>query len=308
MKKFSLAVHGGAGTIPKELLTEEQSAIHKQGLEDSLEAGHKVLEDGGSAIDAVIASVVTLEDNILFNAGRGAVFSNSGKHEMDACLMDGATLNVGAVTSVENIKNPIKLAHKILTDSPHVLLCREGAQEFAKIHNIETAPSDYFFSQTRFDQWNLALESDQVILDHGGEIKPRTGTVGAVALDQYGNLACATSTGGMTNKKFNRIGDTPIVGAGSYANNNTCALSCTGYGEFFIRAVVAYDISCLMEYKGLSLKEAMDLVLLEKLAKIGGKGGIIGLDMAGNIHMVFNTSVMYRGYINSAGEKFIGIS
>jgi len=307
VNKFSLVIHGGAGTIPTDLLTEEHISAHSKGLEESLDEGQKILASGGSALDAVLASIVSLENNILFNAGRGAVFAHSGKHEMDACIMDGSNLNAGAVASVENIKNPIKLAKVVMTNSPHVLLTREGALEFARQQNIEFEPNEYFYSQERFDQWNRALEEDQIILDHGGEIKPRSGTVGAVALDLHGNLAAATSTGGMTNKKFNRIGDTPIIGAGTYANNETCALSCTGYGEYFMRLVCAYDISCLIEYKGLSLNEAMNTVLLEKLAKIGGKGGIIGVNKEGEIYSVFSTSVMYRGSVDSTGKKSTAI-
>lgn len=304
MSKFSLAIHGGAEAVPKN---EQFQTLAIQGLEEALAIGKKILASGGAAIDAVVETVVSLENNILFNAGRGAVFSNNGKHEMDALLMDGSSLKVGACASVENIKNPIRLAQKILNDAPHIFLCREGAVEFAKLHGIEMAPSDYFFSQDRFDEWQIALEEDKITPENTQEIKPRTGTVGAVALDLHGNLACATSTGGLTNKKFNRIGDAPIIGAGSYANNNTCALSCTGYGEIFARAVASYDISCLIEYKGMNLQEAMNNVLLEKVLKLGGKGGIIGIDKKGDTYFTFNSPVMYRGSINSAGDKFTGI-
>jgi beta-aspartyl-peptidase (threonine type) len=307
VNKFSLAIHGGAGTVPRELLTEDGSLPFKEGLKDALNEGHKILSKGGSALDAVTASIVNLENNILFNAGKGAVFSNSGKHELDASIMDGKNLEAGAVAAVENIKNPILLAKKVLTDSPHVLLCREGAKEFATIHNLEIVADDYFFSENRFKQFEEAKKADQIILDHGSEIEPKFGTVGAVALDQNGNIAAGTSTGGMTNKMYNRIGDSPIIGAGTYANNKTCAISCTGYGEYFMRTVAAYDISCLIEYKNFTLKDAIDEVLHNKLKEIGGKGGIIGLDANGSVYMTFSTSVMYRGSIDIDGNLFVGI-
>lgn len=308
MNKFALAIHGGAGTVPRELLTDEASLPYRQGLEEALNEGYKMLCDGGSSLDAVTTSIVCLENNILFNAGKGAVFSSSGKHELDASIMDGKNLEAGAIAAVENVKNPILLANKVLTNSPHVLLCREGAKEFAKLHNIKFAPDEYFFSDYRFDQFKKAKEADQFILDHSSEIKPKSGTVGAVALDIHGNLAAGTSTGGMTNKKFNRIGDSPIIGAGTYANNKTCAISCTGYGEFFMRSPAAYDISCLIEYKNLSLEEAINEVLHNKLANLGGKGGIIGVDHKGNIHMTFSTPVMYRGSADANGNKLISIT
>ncbi len=304
MSKYAIAIHGGAGTILKSAMTAEKETAYTNALHDAITAGEAILKSGGSAIDAVESAIIKLENNPLFNAGKGAVFTNEGKHELDASLMNGKDLTAGAVASVSNIKNPISLARVVMERSEHVFLAGNGAIEFAKKNNIEFAPDDYFFVQQRYDQLQEAKKSDSITMDHNDK---KFGTVGAVALDTFGNLAAGTSTGGMTNKKHGRVGDTPIIGSGTYANNNTCAISCTGHGEFFIRSVVAYDISCLMEYKGLSLKEACDVVVMKKLIKIGGEGGLIALDAKGNIELPFNSEGMYRAKKSSDSNVFIGI-
>jgi len=311
MSNYALAIHGGAGTILKSTMTPEKELAYTTALRNALEAGESVLRKGGASLDAVEMAIRSLENNPLFNAGRGSVFTNNGKHEMDASIMNGSDLTAGAVAGVSNIVNPISLARAVKEKSEHVLLAGAGAIEFAKSVNAEFADDAYFFVQQRYDQLAMAKESGSVIMDHtedkieNGEKK--FGTVGAVALDVHGNLAAGTSTGGMTNKKFGRVGDSPIPGAGTYANNNTCAISCTGHGEYFIRAVVAYDISCLMEYKGLSLKEACEKVVMNKLVKFGGEGGLIALDRSGNIELPFNSEGMYRGKVKAREEAFIGI-
>ncbi|MBS1758482.1 MAG: isoaspartyl peptidase/L-asparaginase [Bacteroidetes bacterium] len=302
MAKYTIAIHGGAGTIRKEEMTAEKESAYKNGLNEALNAGFHVLKNGGTAVDAVRAAVVSLEDNILFNAGKGSVFGNDKSQEMDAAIMDGRTRNAGSVSAVRNIRNPIELAYKVMTESEHVMLSGRGAEEFAKLHHIRTEPDEYFFSAFRFEQWKLAQQTDKVILDHTS-MEKKFGTVGAVACDEFGNIAAATSTGGMTNKQWGRIGDSPIIGAGTYANSKTCAISCTGHGEPFIRAVTAYDVSCLMEYKGLTLYEAMHLVVHDKLLQLDGEGGMIGVDAQGNAAMLFNSEGMYRGKMNSEGEK-----
>ena len=311
MNKYAIAIHGGAGTILKSTMTPEKEKAYLDGLKNAIEAGETILKNGGSSIDAVEKAIRSLEDNPLFNAGKGAVFSNAGKNEMDASIMNGADLSAGAVAGISNVKNPISLAKGIMQKSEHVFLAGNGAIEFAKLIGSEFEEDAYFFEQMRFDQLQQAKQSDGVFLDHttdkfeNGEKK--FGTVGAVALDIHGNLAAGTSTGGMTNKKFGRVGDSPIIGAGTYANNETCAISCTGHGEFFIRSVVAHDISCLIEYKGLSLKEACDFVVMDKLVKIGGEGGLIAIDKNGNIEMPFNSEGMYRAKKSEDGALFIKI-
>ena len=307
MRKFALAIHGGAGTILRSSMTPEKELSYKKALEDAIIAGETILLKNGRSIDAVEAAIRTLEDNPLFNAGKGAVFTNDGKHEMDASLMNGKDLTAGAVAGVQNIKNPISLARGVMDKSEHVFMAGLGAQEFAKKINAEFMPDDYFFVQMRFDQLQQAKESDTMILDHTVDKEKKFGTVGCVAIDAHGNLAAGTSTGGMTNKKHGRVGDTPMIGSGTYANNKTCAISCTGHGEFFIRSVVAYDISCLMEYKGLSLKKACEIVVMDKLVKIGGEGGLIALDAKGNIELPFNSEGMYRASKKEGEEVFIGI-
>lgn len=303
-QKFAIAIHGGAGTILRSTMTPELQVQYETGLKHALEAGYKVLENNGSSIDAVEAAVKSLEDFPLFNAGRGAVFNNIGAHEMDAAIMSGSDLSAGAVSGISGVMNPVSLARLIMEQSEHVMLSGEGARKFAEQHQVVFKDEAYFFNQQRYDQWQEALKEDRVQLDH---TEKKFGTVGAVALDKNGNLAAATSTGGMTNKKWGRIGDSPVIGAGTYANNDTCAVSCTGHGELFIRSVVGHDISCLMEYKGLSLQEACDVLVHGKLVKIGGEGGLVAIDKEGNIAMPFNSEGMYRASKNSNGEEVIRI-
>jgi beta-aspartyl-peptidase (threonine type) len=313
MKKYSLAIHGGAGTILKEDITPELEAQYRLGLQQALDIGYAVLEKGGTAINAVKAAGVHLEDNPLFNAGKGAVFTKKGINELDAAIMDGKTLEAGAVAGVRNVRNPIELAEQVMLHSGHVFLSGKGANDFAIKQGVNLEPDEYFFSQFRYDQWREIRDSDLYTLDHKSDklIKAvketKFGTVGAVACDKNGNIAAATSTGGMTNKQFGRIGDSPIIGIGTYANNKTCAISCTGHGEPFIRAVVAYDISCLMEYKQMSLQEACELVVLKKLVQLNGEGGLIGMDAKGNAAMVFNCAGMYRGAKSSDGTNIVAI-
>ena len=313
MQKISLAIHGGAGTILKELMTPELEQEYTRALNESLQAGYVILEKGGSAVDAVQAAVMSMEDNLLFNAGRGSVFTNKGSHEMDAAVMDGYNLSAGAVAGVKNIRNPVELATAIMQHSNHVFLCGTGANEFALNQKIKMEPDEYFFSQFRYDQWKAMRDGDSYALDHSNAkvealMKDKKfGTVGAVACDKNGHIAAATSTGGMTNKKYGRIGDSPEIGAGNYANNKTCAISCTGHGEPFIKAVAAYDVSCMMEYKNLSLYDAMYEVVNKKLVAIEGEGGMIGVDAAGNIAMLFNTVGMYRAARNSHGLEVVKI-
>lgn len=313
MQPFSLVIHGGAGTILKEDMTPELERAYMEGLEEAVQAGFAVLEEGGSATNAVKAAVVVLEDNLLFNAGRGSVFTKKGVQEMDAAIMDGASLKAGSVAGVRNVRNPIELAAEVMINSNHVFLSGKGANDFAIKQGVKLEPDEYFFSQFRYDQWKEIRDSDNYSLDHTHQgleelMKDKKfGTVGAAACDMYGNLAAATSTGGMTNKKYGRIGDSPIIGAGTYANNQTCAISCTGHGEMFIRAVAAYDVSCLMEYKGLSLQEAMNEVVHHKMVRIHGEGGMIGVDAKGNTAMMFNSAGMYRAMRHSNGQHCIGI-
>ena len=313
MNKFSIAIHGGAGTIMKEDITPELEAAYRNALQESLEAGYGILANGGSALKAVKAAVMVMEDNELFNAGKGSVFTKEGLHEMDAAIMDGRTLNAGAITGVRNIRNPVELAEAVMLHSGHVFLYGEGAKEFAISEGMKLEPDEYFYSAFRYDQWRRIRDSDDYQLDHeNGKHPPfmkdkKFGTVGAVACDKEGNLSAATSTGGMTNKSFGRIGDSPMIGAGTYANNKTCAVSCTGHGEIFIKAVAAYDVSCLMEYKNLSLQQACEELVLKKLVALRGDGGLIAVDPAGNISMVFNSAGMYRGSRSSSGEDMIAI-
>lgn len=299
---FALVIHGGAGTISRDTMTPELQARYEGGLKAALDAGYTILEQGGSSVDAVEAAVKSMEDFPLFNAGKGAVFNHEGKHEMDAAIMEGATLKAGAVAGIDGVKNPVSLARAVMEQSEHVMLTGDGARKFAEQQGLEFEPEDYFFEQQRYDQLQDALKDDRVQLDHS---EKKFGTVGAVALDASGNLAAATSTGGMTNKKWGRVGDSPVIGAGTYANNDTCAVSCTGHGELFIRTVVAHTVSCLMEYKGLPLQEACDVLVMDKLVKIGGEGGLIAVDKAGNIAMPFNSEGMYRACRSSNGKEEI---
>jgi beta-aspartyl-peptidase (threonine type) len=312
MSTFTIAIHGGAGTIVREHMKPEQEKIYLQALQAAVDMGFNVLKNGGTAIDAVVAATIILEDDALFNAGRGSVFTKDGKHEMDASIMDGATLDAGAVAGVRNIRNPVVLALEVMRNSDHVFLSGQGANDFAAIQNIKIEPDEYFFSDHRHKQWQEMQESGGYSLDHSNKAvnlnkERKFGTVGAVACDANGNIAAATSTGGMTNKKFGRIGDTPVIGSGNYANNATCAISCTGHGEIFLRAVAAYDVSCLMEYQGKTLQEAMDIVVHEKLMKIQGDGGMIGVDAKGNAVLVFNSEGMYRGMKSSDGKNKVAI-
>ncbi len=313
MQTFSLVIHGGAGTILKEDMTPDLERAYSDALEDALNAGYAVLEQDGTAVNAVKAAIVVLEDNLLFNAGRGSVFTKKGVQEMDAAIMDGKTLKAGAVAAVRNVRNPIELAEEVMLNSNHVFLSGKGANDFAIKQGIKLEPDEYFFSQFRYDQWKIMRDSDNYSLDHTHQgleelMKDKKfGTVGAVACDAFGNIAAATSTGGMTNKKYGRIGDSPLIGCGTYANNNTCAISCTGHGEPFIQAVAAYDVSCLMEYKGMSLQEALHEVVNVKLPKMHGEGGMIGVDAQGNTGMALNSAGMYRAMKKSTGEYFVGI-
>jgi len=305
MSKFTIAVHGGAGTISKKSMTPEREAAYLKALNDAIAAGYSILEKNGDALDAVKAAVIELENNILFNAGKGSVFTNTGTHEMDASIMYGKDLSAGAVAAVKNIRNPIELAYTIMKKSEHVFLIGQGAEEFAKQNGIAFEPNEYFYSEFRNKQLQRAKSSNETALDHDININDdkKFGTVGAVACDANENIAAATSTGGMTNKQWGRVGDSPIIGAGTYANNKTCAISCTGHGEPFIRAITAYDVSCLMEYKGLALEDAMNIVVNDKLIKIDGDGGMIGVDAKGNASLVFNSQGMYRGLKSSDGRN-----
>ncbi|NOT36826.1 MAG: isoaspartyl peptidase/L-asparaginase [Saprospiraceae bacterium] len=300
-KKFAIAIHGGAGTILKSTMTKEKEDQYVSALKEAINIGYKILEDGGTSLDAVEEAVVSLEDCPLFNAGKGSVFTHNGIHEMDASIMDGRNIDAGAVSLIKNIKNPVRLARKIMEKSEHVILAGDGAEEFARQFNIEFADKKYFYSEFRYDQLQKALQSDSIFLDHT-ELDHKFGTVGAVALDQMGNLAASTSTGGMTNKKWGRIGDTPIIGAGTYANNETCAISCTGSGEYFIRTMTAFHVHSLMKYGNYNLDIAIRKVIHEILPSIGGDGGLIAIDNNGNVVMDFNTEGMYRAW-KKGGEN-----
>ena len=313
MSKLTIVIHGGAGTILREHMTVDLEVAYTEGLKAAVDAGFAVLEQGGAAVNAVKAAIVVLEDNVLFNAGRGSVFTKKGVQEMDAAIMNGATLEAGAVAGVRNVRNPIMLATEVMLHSNHVFLSGKGANDFAIKQGVKLEPDEYFFSQFRYDQWKSIRDSDNYSLDHTHQRleelmrDKKFGTVGAVACDDKGNIAAATSTGGMTNKKYGRIGDSPIIGIGTYANNDTCAISCTGHGEPFIRSVAAYDVSCLMEYKGYTLLEAMNIVVNDKLTKLDGEGGMIGVDAKGNHAMILNSAGMYRAYCCSDGSNGIYI-
>lgn len=313
MQKFSLAIHGGAGTILKEDMTPELEKAYRQGLQQALDAGYSVLENGGSAVEAVKVAVVHLEDNPMFNAGKGAVFTKKGINELDAAIMDGKTLEAGAIAAVRNVRNPVELAEQVMLHSGHVFLSGKGANDFAIKQGIKLEADEYFHTQLRYDQWREIRDSDLYTLDHKSDKmidatkEKKFGTVGAVACDKNGNLAAATSTGGMTNKQFGRIGDSPMIGIGTYANNKTCAISCTGHGEPFIRAVVAHDVSCLIEYKNMNLQSACEEVVLKKLVKLNGDGGLIAMDAEGNAALVFNCAGMYRAMKSSDGKSLVAI-
>ncbi|HEY9045536.1 MAG TPA: isoaspartyl peptidase/L-asparaginase [Ohtaekwangia sp.] len=302
---ITLVIHGGAGTIKRENMTPEREAAYHAALQQALDSGYTVLEKGGKSLDAVIAAIKVMEDSPLFNAGKGAVFNSEGKNELDASIMDGSNLMAGAVAGVTTIKNPITAAYAVMTKSEHVMMIGDGAEKFAREQNLEIVDPSYFFDSLRYKQWIKAKQAEK---DRTAAwIDPYTkdkkfGTVGAVALDQFGNIAAGTSTGGMTNKKYGRVGDAPIIGAGTYADNTSCGVSATGWGEYFIRLAVAHDISSLKKYAGLTLQEAADSVVMKKVPSLGGDGGIIALDRQGNVSMTFNTEGMYRGYIKKRGE------
>jgi beta-aspartyl-peptidase (threonine type) len=296
--EYALVIHGGAGNITPANLPADMAAQFEAKLTEVLKHGESILKAGGTSLDAVESCVRMMEDCPLFNAGKGAVFNAEGKNELDAAIMDGKTGLAGAVAGVTTIRNPISAARAVMEKSQHVMLSGKGAEAFAAGQGLEIVSPDYFFTQPRWDAYLKAKANYDSIED----IDKKHGTVGCVALDKYGNLAAATSTGGMTFKKYGRIGDSPIIGAGTYADNETCAVSATGHGEFFIRNVVAYDISAIMKYKGMSLAEAADLVVMYKLKKLGGTGGIIAVDKQGNIAMPFNTAGMFRGYVKSGGQ------
>lgn len=305
-----ISIHGGAGTILKSKMTPEKEENYINALKEALLAGWEILQSGTSSLDAVQESIRIMEDNPLFNAGKGSVFTNEGNHKMDASIMDGKTLKAGAVSSICNVKNPVLLARKIMDESEFVYLSGKGAEEFAKLINLKFEKDEYFYDEFRYQQHQKALLENRIQLDHyenEDDTEKKFGTVGAVALDSKGNLAAGTSTGGMTNTKFGRIGDSPIIGAGTYANNKTCAVSCTGDGEYFIRSVTAYDVSALMEYRSLSLEEATKIVVHEKLKQIKGEGGLIAIDRNCNIQMSFNSQGMYRACIKSGKEPEIKI-
>ena len=317
-KRPVIAIHGGAGAITRAAMSAEKEQLYLAELERIVSAGQAILAAGGSSLDAVTEAVRLLEECPLFNAGKGAVFTHQGTHELDACIMDGRTLDAGAICGVSHIRNPVLTARKVLENSPHVLFTGAGAEDFARANGQEMVEPAYFFTQERYEQLQRAIAADTgVMLDHDGAtlnasgdpIDPerKFGTVGAVAIDELGNLAAATSTGGMTNKQAGRVGDSPIIGAGCYASNNTVAISSTGTGEVFMRTVAAYDVAALMEYAGLTLAEATHKVVQEKLLPLGGSGGIIAVDKFGNVELPFNSEGMYRGFARVGEAPVVSI-
>lgn len=300
-EKYVIVIHGGAGVMSKEKMSEERRAEYKAKLDEALKLGEEMLKAGAAATDVVVKVINVMEDSPLFNAGKGAVFTHDGVNELDASIMEGKTMNAGAVAGVRDIKNPINAARAVMDHSEHVMLCGAGASEFAKQKGLEIVPNKYFFTESRYQSLQELLKQERE-----REKKDNMGTVGCVVLDTEGNLCAGTSTGGMTNKKFGRIGDAPIIGAGTYANNKTCAISCTGHGEYYIRLGFARDISAMMEYKNLSVDEACKAEI-SKLDAMKGDGGVIAVDAEGNIALEFNTSGMFRGYIKASGEKDIAI-
>ncbi len=305
--EYAIVIHGGAGTILKENMTEDQEKAYQEALNAALDIGEEILKNGGASGDAVVQTIIYMENSELFNSGKGAVFTNAGKNELDASYMDGATRNAGAVGGVTVVKNPILAARAVMEKSEHVLLTGVGAEQFAKEQGLEIVDPEYFFTQRRWDSLQKAKAKENATTGMNLEYNDyKFGTVGCVALDKSGNITAGTSTGGMTNKRYNRIGDSPIIGAGTYANNATCGVSCTGHGEYFIRYAVAYDVSAMMEYGDVSLAEAANSIVNDKLMKAGGSGGLIALDKYGNVAMPFNTSGMYRGYAKP-GERVVKI-
>ncbi|MBJ9837474.1 beta-aspartyl-peptidase [Citrobacter portucalensis] len=310
MGKAVIAIHGGAGAITRSQLSQEQELRYIQALSDIVETGQRMLEDGRSALDVVTEAVRLLEECPLFNAGIGAVYTRDETHELDACVMDGNTLNAGAVAGVSRLRNPILAARLVMERSPHVMMIGEGAENFAIAQGMERVSADIFSTPERYAQLLAARTAGETVLDHSAsplDENNKMGTVGAVALDMFGNLAAATSTGGMTNKLPGRVGDSPLVGAGCYANNASVAVSCTGTGEVFIRALAAYDIAALMDYGGLSLSEACERVVMEKLPALGGSGGLIAIDHEGNVALPFNSEGMYRAWGYAGDTPTTGI-
>jgi beta-aspartyl-peptidase (threonine type) len=312
LRPFGFVIHGGAGTIERSRMTPEREKAYRDKLTEALRAGFDVLNRGGACLDAVVAAITLLEDSPLFNAGKGAVFTNAGTNELDSSIMDGRTLKAGAVAGLKRVKNPILLARLVMEQSPHVMMTGEGAEVFAAQKGVELVDPKYFYTEERWQQLQKAKEAEKNPPPKRSKLEREAspfdehkfGTVGAVCLDRAGNLGAGTSTGGTTNKRFGRVGDSPIIGAGTYANNETCAVSCTGDGEYFIRSVVAHDISAQMQYGGKSVEHAADSTL-EKVAKIGGTGGLIAIDRRGNFTMPFNTSGMYRGWVGPDAEPHV---
>ena len=300
---FSIVIHGGAGTMSKASMSDEVKKQYINKLDEAVSIGYEILKKGGSSQEAVEKSIIVMENSSLFNAGKGAVLNHDGNVELDASFMDGNTLDAGAISGSSVIKNPISAAISVMNSSPHVMLSGPGADKFAKSQKLDLKPNSYFITERRLNSLKSAKSKETSSIN----IEQKIGTVGCVALDKFGNISAGTSTGGMTNKRWNRIGDAPIIGSGTYANNLTCGVSATGWGEFFIRSVAAYDISALMQYKGLSIQEASRIVIHEKIAKLGGDGGVIALDKDGNVAMEMNTEGMYRAHIDSKGNKTIKI-
>lgn len=303
---IGLAVHGGAGTIERSKMTSEKERAYRAGLQRALDAGYAILKNDGTSLDAVVAAVRVFEDDPLFNAGRGAVFTSAGTNEMDASVMEGKNLMAGAAACLKHVRNPIELARAIMEKSPHVMIAGEGAEAFAQEVGLEMVDEKYFYTEERWQALQRAQKAEAAGQEIALSDQDRHGTVGAVALDQAGNLAAATSTGGNTNKRPGRIGDTPIIGAGTYANNRTCAMSATGDGEYFIRVLAGHEISALIEHRGSSLKDATQSVL-DQIGRLGGSGGLIAIDRGGNVALPLNTAGMYRGYINANGGAVIEI-
>ena len=313
-EKFCIVIHGGAGTILKENMTDSLEEEYKRVLDLAVSKGYDILKNGGNSLDAVTQTIIILEDSPLFNAGKGAVFTNEGKNELDASIMDGKSKAAGAVASVTRVKNPITLARAIMEVSEHVMMVGPGAEKFAEQNGVELVDPNYFFTAKRWEGLKKAKELEKTELDHAAALHydvtikdQKFGTVGCVALDKKGNIAAGTSTGGMTNKRYGRVGDAPIIGAGTYADNATCGVSSTGWGEFFIRNVVAYDIAAQMQYKNVSLADAAKETIQKKVPEMGGDGGIIAIDKDGNIIMEFNTAGMYRASVDKSGTKTIAI-
>ncbi|MEO8648233.1 MAG: isoaspartyl peptidase/L-asparaginase [Acidobacteriota bacterium] len=313
--RLGFIIHGGAGVITRGSLTPEREKAYREKLEEAVLAGYKVLQDGRSSLDAVETAIRILENSPLFNAGKGAVFTADGKNELDSSIMDGKTLAAGSVAGLHHVKNPITLARAVMEKSPHVMMVGDGAEKFAAEQKIELVPEKYFWTQERWDSLQKILKEEKEkaegkkvgLNSYAEQPYNKFGTVGAVALDKDGNLAAGTSTGGMTNKKYGRVGDAPIIGAGTYANNDTCGVSATGWGEFFIRLGVARDIGALMEYRAMPVQQAANMVIHQKLQKLGGDGGVIAMDKFGNMAISFNSEGMYRAYINSEGKPVVEI-